>query len=75
MPAPRGVTVPYLQAWRRRRTLKQGELATKAGVARATVQRGERGETLSIDNVRKLAAALSLSVEQVRFEEPDACLP
>lgn len=75
MPAERGVAVPYLRAWRLRATLKQEELAERAGVSRPTVQRGERVETLSIDNIRKLAAALGITVEQLRFENPDESDP
>jgi transcriptional regulator with XRE-family HTH domain len=75
MPAERGVLVPYLRAWRLRATLKQEELAERSGVSRPTVQRGERGETISIDNTRKLAAALGITVEQLRFTNPDESDP
>lgn len=75
MPVVRGVLVPYLKAWRVRATLKQDELATRAGVSRPTIQRGERGETLSVDNVRKLAAALRITVEELRFTNPDESDP
>ena len=71
MPADRGVPLPYLREWRLWVLLKQEELAEKAGVSRPTIQRGERGETLSIDNIRKLAAALNITVEQMRFERPE----
>ena len=70
MTAERGIPVPYLREWRLRATLKQEELAEKAGISRPTVQRGERGDTLSIDNIRKLATALGITVEQLRFERP-----
>jgi transcriptional regulator with XRE-family HTH domain len=75
MPAERGIPVPYLRAWRLRATLKQEELADRADVSRPTIQRGERGETLSIDNIRKLAKALGITVEQLRFEEPEDLNP
>ena len=71
MLATRGLTTPYLRAWRLHAALKQNELADKAHVARATVQRGERGEPLSIDNVRALAQALGVTVEQLRFQAPE----
>lgn len=75
MSAVRGVLVPYLRAWRARATLKQDELATKSGVSRPTIQRGERGETLSVDNVRKLASALGITVEELRFTNPEESDP
>lgn len=67
---PRGVTVPYLRAWRDRQVLKQQELAQKAGVARSTVARGERGDVLSVDKVRALAKALGITEQQLREEDP-----
>lgn len=70
MPAERGVPVPYLRAWRLRKLLKQEELAMRADVSRPTIQRGERGETLSIDNVKKIAQALEISDEELRFTNP-----
>jgi len=71
MPAERGVAMPHLKAWRRRALLKQEELAEQAGVARATVVRGERGGTLSLDNIRKIAAALGITPEQLADGPPD----
>ena len=68
MAAQRGVTVADLKGWRLRATLTQAQLAERADVARPTIQRGERGETLSIPNVQALAAALGITVEQLRFE-------
>jgi len=72
MPAERGVPVPYLKARRLHTLLKQEELAEKAHIARATVVRGEAGGTRSIDNVRKLAAALGITPERLRSHPPDA---
>ncbi len=71
MPTDRGVPVPYLREWRLRVLLKQEELAETAGVSRPTILRGERGETLSIDNIRKIAVALNITVDQLRFELPE----
>jgi len=71
MSAPRGVIAPHLKAWRRRALLKQRELAEKADVARATIVRGERGGTLSLDNLRKLATALGITPEQLLGNPPD----
>lgn len=70
MPAPRGIMLRYLQAWRMRATLKQEELADKAGIARATVQRAERGGAVSLDNVRALAQALGITPEQLVMPPP-----
>lgn len=71
MSAPRGIVAPHLKAWRRKKLLKQWELAEKAGVARATIVRGERGGTLSLDNLRKLADALGITPEQLRDTSPN----
>jgi len=67
-----GIEVPHLQAWRLRRLMKQGELAAAAGVSRFTVQRAERGERVSITNVRKLAQALGVTADQLRYVDPEA---
>ncbi len=67
----RGIAVPRLHAWRSRRLLTTYELADKADVARATVVCGERGGALSIDNIRKIAAALGISPEQLADGPPD----
>ena len=75
MPAERGIPVPHLKAWRLRKLLKQEELAERADVSRPTIQRGERGETLSIDNVKKIANALGISNEELRFTDPDQETP
>lgn len=71
MPGERGLTVKNLRAWRLRATLTQGELAERAGLARATVSRAESGGTISIPHVRQVAAALGITPEQLRFTDPD----
>lgn len=68
----RGAVVPHLSAWRRSQALTQGELAIKAKVARSTVIRAEGGEPISLPNVRKVAEALGISVQQLLREEPDS---
>ena len=65
----RGRPLPHLRAWRIRRALSQPELADAAGVVRGTVARAERGGVVSFPNIRQLAAALQMSVEQLD-EEP-----
>lgn len=68
----RGVALPYLKAWRLRKLMAQTELADRAGVARATVTRAERGdEVVSFANVRKLAEALGISPDELLHTNPD----
>ena len=61
----RGRPLPHLREWRIRRALSQAELADAAGVVRGTVARAERGGAVSFPNIRQLAAALHLTVEQL----------
>lgn len=65
-----GVELPHLKAWRIRRLLKQTELAEAAGVSRFTIVKGEHGERVSLDVVKKLAQALGVSTDDLRFREP-----
>ncbi len=66
--------LPRLRAVRESKLLNQDELAEKAGVSRATIQRLEAGFEARIPTVRKLAAALSVEpaelMEQWATEEP-----
>ena len=63
-----------LKMLRRLRAMSQEELAEESGVGRATISRIERGETGAHGRtLRKLAAALSVGVEElVRLEADDA---
>lgn len=70
MAAQRGEAIPYMRAWRRDKLMEQQELATQAKVSPSTIQRAERGGTISIPNIRKIAAALGISTEQLRREDP-----
>ncbi len=72
---PSDMRVPYLQSWRADRGLTQQGLADKAGVAASTVRRAERGETINIVSVAKLAKALNISVMALREEDPSAQPP
>lgn len=65
----RGRALPHLRAWRMRRALSQAELAEAAGVVRGTVARAERGGVVSFPNIRQLADALYITVDQLD-EEP-----
>jgi transcriptional regulator with XRE-family HTH domain len=64
--------VPALAHWRRRRALLQRELAQRAGVDLASVQRGERGLALRLDTVRRLAEALGVEPDQLMAQPPES---
>ncbi|HZC04073.1 MAG TPA: helix-turn-helix transcriptional regulator [Ktedonobacterales bacterium] len=61
----RGVRLPHLAAWRRYNLLTQGELAERAHVARATINRAERGDSVSLENARQIAEALNTTPQQI----------
>jgi transcriptional regulator with XRE-family HTH domain len=67
----RGLVVPHLEAWRLDQALTQRELAAKAGVGRSTIMNAESGKPVSLPNVRKIAAALGISVHQLVRERPN----
>jgi len=64
-------TTPALAYWRRRRALLQRELAQRAGVDLASVQRGERGLALRLDTVRRLAQALNIEPADLMAQPPE----
>lgn len=67
----RGRPLPHLRAWRMHKLLGQGELAEVSGLARATITRAEQGDTIvSFANIRKLAAALGISTDDLLHREP-----
>jgi transcriptional regulator with XRE-family HTH domain len=68
------VDVKRLKELRRRRALSQEELATAAGIGRATISRIERGETGAHGRtLRRLAEALKVDVaELVKTESNNA---
>lgn len=69
------VHVPSLRFWRTKRALLQRELADKAGVDRATVQRAEastQAHAIRLDVVRKLAEALEVNPEDLMGAPPSA---
>lgn len=66
----RGRTIPYLRAWRLEKTMQQGELAEAADVSRSTVLRAEAGGIVSFTNIRKLATALDISVNELLYTQP-----
>ena len=68
----RGLPLPHLRAWRVKKLIGQSELADKAGLARATVTRAERGDTVvSFVNIRKLAGVLGISPDDL-LSEPES---
>jgi transcriptional regulator with XRE-family HTH domain len=54
------------------RKLRQSELATRAGIGVATVQRFEKTGTASIENVLRIATALSAEAVFDKLFEPPA---
>jgi transcriptional regulator with XRE-family HTH domain len=61
----RGLELPRLRYWRERRALTQSELADLAGVTRVTITHIESGQPAAMPSVRKLAAALNVSLDQL----------
>jgi transcriptional regulator with XRE-family HTH domain len=73
MAAQRGLTLPYLRAWRLRRLLTQAELIEKSGVSRTTVVRAESASgSVSIANIRRLADALGVTPDDLVYTDPEA---
>ncbi len=58
-----------LREWRRRRLLTQEDLAEKAGVGVTTIVRIEAGQEGRISTLRKLAAALDITPDQLFGDE------
>lgn len=67
------VDLRNLRAWRLAKLISQEDLAARAGVAKTTIMRLEHQEKRQFANlvtVRKLAAGLDLSPEQLVYGEP-----
>jgi transcriptional regulator with XRE-family HTH domain len=62
----RGLPLPHLEAWRIKRAMNISELADKAGVSRGTIANAESGRIVGFPNIRKLAVALGVTVEQLQ---------
>jgi len=59
--------MPLIKAWRLHMGLTQKDVAKKAGITQAALSQMERaGNTNRTATLEKLAAALGLSVEQIR---------
>ena len=70
-PKQRGVPLPGLREWRFYRTYSQAQLAELAGISQITVCQIETGVNWAgWQTIQKLAGALGISVEQLRYEDP-----
>jgi transcriptional regulator with XRE-family HTH domain len=68
----RGLPLPRLKAWRVRKLMTQVQLAHDAGVAIATLVRAERGDvTVSFATIRRIAAGLGISTDDLLYHDPD----
>ncbi len=67
---PRGVFIIHVRDWRTYRAWSQAQLADRAGVALSTVTRAEKGLNINGSSARKLAEALSITVEDFYREPP-----
>lgn len=68
----RGRPLPYLKAWRMHKLMGQTELAQRAGLAKSTVARAERGdEIVSFTNIKRLASALGVSGHELVETDPE----
>jgi DNA-binding Xre family transcriptional regulator len=70
--APGAVTVPTpgLRYWRTQRARLQQELADMAAVGIMSVHRGESGQPLRLDIIRKLAIALLVEPADLMRQPP-----
>lgn len=60
-----GVPLPHLAAWRARKLMTQRELASAAAVTQVTIARIERGDRAAFTTVKKLAAGLGVSTDDL----------
>jgi transcriptional regulator with XRE-family HTH domain len=65
------VTTPSLRHCRTQAALRQSELATRAGVSKTSVRRGETGQPLQLATVHKLADALGVSRAELQRQPPE----
>ncbi len=61
---------PSLHYWRTARALLQQELADRAGVHQASIQRGEHNQSLRLDVIRRLAEALQVEPLDLMRQPP-----
>lgn len=63
--AGRMLKLPRLGTIREAQYLSQYELAAKSGIARSTIARIEKGEAARFETIRKLAAALGVTADDL----------
>ena len=70
--APGAATVrtPSLRYWRVQRAILQEQLAVRAGVHTASIQRGENGQPLRLSTVARLADALEVKPADLMGRPP-----
>lgn len=71
MVRPTDTFLPALQRLRVEQELTQVQLAEKAGIARSSVARIERGERANAITAQRLAKALGVTVKQLQTETPE----
>jgi predicted transcriptional regulator len=69
-PRPTTAPTPSLLYWRMQSGLIQVQLAQRAGVDRATIQRLEAGGEARLSTISKLAAALNVTPAQLQAQPP-----
>jgi transcriptional regulator with XRE-family HTH domain len=66
------VRTPALRYWRVQRAMLQEQLAERANVHTASIQRGEHGQPLRLTTVRRLADALEVKPADL-MSQPRSC--
>jgi len=72
----RGISLPYLAAWRHAAFLTQRDLAKLSGVSQSSITQLETGEhTARVATIDKLARALGITREHLVNEDPGKKTP
>jgi predicted transcriptional regulator len=71
-PRPTTAPTPSLLHWRMQKGLIQVQLAQRADVDRATIQRLEAGGEARLSTITKLAAVLDVTPAQLQAQPPTA---
>jgi transcriptional regulator with XRE-family HTH domain len=69
--AHRGLALPHLEAWRNYRVMTQAQLASAAGISRATIGAAAQGERVRHANIQKLATALGIDASTLVYTAPE----
>ena len=68
----RGIALPHLIAWRKKRLMTQRDLAAVSGVSQSSITQLETGEhTARVATVRKLAEALNVTTDDLLRDPED----